>query len=147
MFSSPQTSIYKCVVELPHLGWRGLEQSKGLVASPTEEICTLPQPDQLWDAKEIGSNVRGSWSQSWQVKVWGILSWPTSVLLEACTQVALNVDFGRAWALSATAGFWVALTELPGPALCQPSSHLPVSGSGGWAVRVLLPLYCSSNAL
>lgn len=128
-------------------GGEGLSRLKGWLLPPPSRSSRCPQPDQLWDAKEVGSNVRGSWSQSWQVKVRGILSWPTSVLLEACTQVALNVDFGRARALSARAGFWVALMKLPGPALCQPSAHLPVSGSGGWAVRVPLPLYCSSNAL
>lgn len=134
------------LLNCPTWGGEGLSGLKGWLLPPLSRSARCPQPDQLWDAKEIGSNVRGSWSQSWQVKVRGILSWPTSVLLEACTQVALNVDFGRAWALSARAGFWVALTELPSPALCQPSAHLPVSGSGGWAVRVPLPLYCS-NAL
>lgn len=135
------------LLNCPTWGGESLSHLKGWLLPPPSRSSRCPQPDQLRDAKEIGSNVRGSWSQSWQVKVRGILSWPTSILLEACTQVALNVDFGRARALSARAGFWVALTKLPGPALCQPSAHLPVSGSGGWAVRVPLPLYCSSNAL
>lgn len=127
------------LLNCPTWGGESLSHLKGWLLPPPSRSSRCPQPDQLRDAKEIGSNVRGSWSQSWQVKVRGILSWPTSILLEACTQVALNVDFGRARALSARAGFWVALTKLPGPALCQPSAHLPVSGSGGWAVRVPLP--------
>lgn len=58
-----------------------------------------------------------------------VLSWPTSILLEACTQVALNVDFRRARAQSARAGFWVALVKRPSP--LPATGPVPLSGSRG----------------
>lgn len=117
------------LLNCPTWGGEGLSGlKKGWLLPPLSRSARCPQPDQLWDAKEIGSNVRGSWSQSWQVKVRGILSWPTPVLLEACTQVALNVDFGRAWALSARAGFGWPSQSCP----AQPSaSHRPISQCQG----------------
>lgn len=64
-----------------------------------------PDPDQLCEQKKMGSSVRGSQS------AWTSFSGPSASSLEACPQVDLNVDFGRAKGLGARAGFLVALLQ------------------------------------
>lgn len=98
------------------LSRESLSRVKSPVASPSRQICTLPsfrpalrrEGNWVQHKRELVPVLAGE-------RVWGILSWPISTLLEACTQVALNVDFGRARAQRTRAGFQVALVEWPGP--------------------------------
>lgn len=88
---------------------------RNLLAPPATQIGTLPSSrPALWE---------GNWVQFKRglvpvlaVERVGGASFPgLSVLFETCTQVALNVDFGRARAQSARADFWMALMERPSP--------------------------------
>lgn len=83
---------------LPQSNRSALEVSRPL-------MC--PHPDQLCEGKEIGPTYEGAGPgpDRWWKTVGGSLSCPISFLFEACTQVALNVDFGRARGPECQAGF------------------------------------------
>lgn len=118
---------------------------RNLLAPPTRQIGTLPSSRPvLWEGNWVQCK-RGLVPVLAVGRVGGASFPGLSVLFETCTQVALNVDFGRARGPESQGRL---LDGTHGTA--QPSgSHRPcppVSGSRGWAVSPTAS-YCSSNAL
>lgn len=98
-----------------------------------QTLVHCPAPDQVCHHEEIGSNGRGSQDQARRARVQAAL--PDS-LLEACTQVALNVDLGVPGAQSVR----YFRTAVPLPAL----GLSPMSRSGSWLVSCcpVLLMHC-----
>lgn len=125
MRPSSQISSHQPAVETPHCSAGEREPAvpgENLVLHQTLVHC--PAPDQVCHHEEIGSNGRGSQDQARRARVQAAL--PDS-LLEACTQVALNVDLGVPGAQSVR----YFRTAVPLPAL----GLSPMSRSGSWLVR------------
>ncbi|XP_004409519.1 PREDICTED: uncharacterized protein LOC101386409 [Odobenus rosmarus divergens] len=145
--SSPKTSLHRPVGKASHVGVERaqavLEEAACFPQPSTSAHC--PHPDQLSDEKEIGSSVPGGWSQSWQARMWGILSWHVSILLEVCTQVALNVDLGRAGGPNCQGGLLGGTHGTAQPSASPRPGPRVREARPGWesaAARAALPTHC-----
>lgn len=108
--------LYTNLVKLPTWASREPEESEeepGCSPQPSSS-AHCPHPDQLYE-KEMVQCKRGLVPVLEGERVGGASFSGLSVLFEACTQVALNVDFGRARGPECQGRY-----SCNGPALCQP---------------------------